>query len=283
MGGYAYIRRQLIVAFALGSVLFVLGCSEAGGGVSDNTIDSGNTLGLSASQLSELTSRTSGSYGSSTQAQNGLHVTGVGTIYTEPDLAVLSLGVTAFAKTVSGARGVAAEAMNGIVVSLKALGVENNAIETTRIAIQPEYKWEASQDGGGNKHRLIGYTFTNMLSVKVRDLESIGRIIDEAVVAGGDVTRVNSVSFSLEEGQEVARLARRLAVQDALNKAEQIAQEAGVVLGDLQFISEVSAPQYGREADVFLSERMAMSAEPTTVFGGDQSTVVQIQAVFGIR
>jgi len=276
-------RTAPIAMLMLALALIAAACSNGDGDIAENTVPLETGGNLSSAQLAELATRIGGVYVGTSQGNSGIHVTGMGTVTAEPDLAVLSLGVEAFAGTVSEARETAATAISGTIAALRDEGVEDKDMKTAHFNIQPEYNWEDTRNGG--RPRIIGYRVTNTLSVKVRDLGSVGPIIDGAVAAGGDVTRINNISFSIEDGAALAEQARRLAVQDALSNAGLLAEEAGATLGDLQFITEVSSLQYGTNETAFSAERSIAAAAPpvpTSILTGEQDIVVRVQAVFAI-
>ena len=100
------------------------------------------------------------------------------------------------------------------------------------------------QDQKGTKCRtefkrvLIGYQVTNTLTVKVRNLDSIGSIIDGASEAAGNLVRINNVSFIIEDSKALQNMARQEAISDLLTKANSMASLAGIELGKLVFLSE---------------------------------------------
>ena len=129
---------------------------------------------------------------------------------------------------------------------------------------------------------ILGFEVTNQLTVKVRDLDAIGGIIDEVVDAGGDLIRFQGVSFTIEDTEELQNQARALAIEDLLDKAAQVADLAGVELGQLVFITESG----GRTvAPTFNTERVAFaqSAAPTPILAGELDVVVTVQAAFNIE
>ena len=85
---------------------------------------------------------------------------------------------------------------------------------------------------------LIGYQVTNTLTVKVRNLDSIGEIMDRASEAAGNLVRINKVSFIIEDGKALQNMAREEAIDDLLTKANSMASLAGIELGKLVFLSE---------------------------------------------
>ena len=272
-------KIALIIAAVLVVGLVAAGCSGDGNG-------DGTSGTLSTAQLQELAARSgsllSGVY--STPQGTGIHVIGVGRVTVEPDLAVLSLGVESFAATVSEGRATAAQAMDGIIATFRDAGVADQDIQTAYFNIRPEYVWEEVFENGlrRSERRLIGYTVTNTLTVKVRDLDSVGPIIDGAVEAGGDVTRINSIRFTIEEGSALEEQARLAAVRDAVRKAGLFADESGVSRGQLEFITEVSSPQFVTPEASFDRADDGAAAVPTAIMAGELEITVRIQAVFAI-
>ena len=164
----------------------------------------------------------------------GISVTGVGRVSVEPDVAILNLGVEVQAATVSRASSAAAEAMDDVRASLARNGVEDKDIQTRFFNIFPQFDFESRTP------EIIGYTVSNQLEVKVRDIDSVSDVFDDAIDAGGDAIRVNGVRFSIDEPEQFFAEARRLAVEDARDRGEQLADLAGVSLGDALSISESS-------------------------------------------
>ena len=218
-------------------------------------------------------------------SQSGIWVTGEGTIALEPDLALLNLGVEATAGTVAEARGEAASAMDAIVAALKAQGVEDRDIQTRFFNISPRYEYQEVLEEGfrRGKQVLVGYVVNNSASVKIRDLDSVGRVIDEVADAGGDVTRINGISFTVDDTKPFMVTLREQAVGDALARAQQFADLTGVTLGELLFITEATggAPVISDFAEEAFAVR-ALAAPTTQISGGELELRVSVRAVFGI-
>ncbi len=214
----------------------------------------------------------------------GVWVNGVGVVSAAPDLAELDLGVSATADTVSEARDVAAEAMTAIVAYFIGSGVAPADIRTRHIAIQPQYDWqERIVEGIRRSERVLtGYQVSNTAIVLVRDLDRTSELLDGAVAAGGDVVRVNGISFRIEDTTELAKEAREMAVVDALARAGELASYSGVVLGRMVFLSEVSAPP-PVFAERALASLAADASTSTPVSPGEQEVRVTVLAVFDIQ
>ena len=165
-------------------------------------------------------------------SQTGIWVTGQGTMSVEPDLGLINIGVETEAQTVAEARDQAAVAMDAIIAAVKAQGLTDADIQTTSFNIWPRY------DFTERSRVLIGYTVSNSASIKVRDLDNLGNIIDDVANAGGNATRINGINFTVEDTTQFMNELRRAAVADAMSKAQQFATLTGVNLGPLAFISE---------------------------------------------
>lgn len=186
--------------------------------------------------------------GTITSQQNiGIWVTGVGEIPVVPDIAILSIGVQAQKDTVAEAQQAAIGAMNGVMGVLDDYNIDEEDIKTQQLSIQPVYRWDEGEQ------ILLGYSVTNILTVKIRDIDDAGSIIDAAVAAGGDYIRINSIGFTVDEPEAYYEDAREEAMKDAEEKAEQLADLGDVKLGKPNYISEysgnISSPIVYRDYD----------------------------------
>jgi uncharacterized protein YggE len=171
--------------------------------------------------------------------------------------------------------------MDAIFAVLSAKGVEDKDIRTTNFSIYPQYSYPRE-----GEPVLTGYRVNNQVSVKVRDLDSIGEVIDDVADAGGDNTRINGIRFIIDDDSEAQVQARELAVNAAMAKAEQFAELTNVTLGKLMYISEsgggVVYPERAYEGEVYM--KADMSSVPTTsISGGEMEVRINVQAVFGIE
>ena len=215
----------------------------------------------------------------SSQQNIGIWVTGEGKVNVVPDIAMLSLGIEAQATSVAEAQQEAAEAMDAVMNVIDGYGIDEKDIQTQFFSIQPVRRWD---NGDNGKEILIGYRVTNIVTVKVRNIDDAGSIIDAAVAAGGDNTRVNSISFTVDEPEAYYGEAREEAMADAEAKAKQLADLGGVKLGKPNYISEyggyISPPIIYRDFEV--SE--ALPAPTTAISPGETEIQLTIQVVYSI-
>ena len=128
--------------------------------------------------------------------------------------------------------------------------------------------------------QVMMYEVTNTIIVTIRTIDDTGSIIDAAASAGGNLVRINSVSLSVDQPDQYYTEARQLAMNDAANKASQLAKLAGVTLGTATYISENSSsliyPQVFSAANV--------AASPTTSINpGETDITIDVQVVYAIK
>ncbi len=209
--------------------------------------------------------------------QTGLSVSGTGDVYAKPDIALISLGVQGEAKTVAEAQQQANEAMSAIMAALSAKGVAVKDIQTTSYSIQPIYEYPPKLDGT-TQRTLVGYQVSNIVTVTVRNVDNAGAIIDAVTAAGGDLTIVNNISFTVEDPKPYTDQARQLAIQDAIAKAKQMASVAGVNLGKLINISES-----GGYVPTPVAYRDSAVSGATSISSGQLEISVSVQLVYTLE
>jgi uncharacterized protein YggE len=210
----------------------------------------------------------------------GIWVNGSGKVYATPDVALLSLGIEVQEETVALAQASAAEAMAKVMEALKNEGVAEEDIQTQQFNINKVSEWKVIYDEG-EKEEIIGYRVTNTVSVKVRDIDKTGSIIDAVVVAGGDFSRINSINFTVDDPTPYYEQARAQAMEYAKSKAEQLADLSGVELGQPTYISESTyySPNYYR-GDVAYDE--AVPAAETSISPGELEISATVQIAYSI-
>ena len=150
-----------------------------------------------------------------------LSMNGVGVARIAPDTAEVTLGVTTEAKDAAKAhRDNAAQAAR-VQAAVKALGVAERDIQTTRYDFSPIYD---VKDNG--RSVTTGYTVTNAIVVKVRNLANVGKVIDAALANGAN--RVDSLEFSASDPSAAKDAALADAARDARSKADAVARALGV-------------------------------------------------------
>ncbi|MFC2066505.1 SIMPL domain-containing protein [Chloroflexota bacterium] len=209
------------------------------------------------------------------QQNTGIWVTGEGKVSVVPDIANISLGVEAQATTVAEAQDQAAGAMNAVISELDRNGVAKKDIKTRQFSIYPVRRWVQEKE----EEILVGYRVNNMVTAKVRKVEDTGTIIDAVARAGGDYTRINSISFTIDDPTSYHQEAREKAMTDAEAKAKQLADLGGVRLGNPTYINE-SGGSIPVPREYAVKVEAAAPAPATPISPGETEIQLTVQVVY---
>ncbi|CDF32914.1 unnamed protein product [Chondrus crispus] len=206
-----------------------------------------------------------------TASARTINVVGEGSASAVPDLATIDAGVTTTATTAAAALSENSRKFSRVVAALKERGIADTDVQTS--------SFDVFQDTRGRReNRTRVYTVSNSISIKVRDVDAVGGVLDALVLAGSN--EINGVTFGLEDSQMTKDKARRLAVADAKRKAMLFAENAGVELGKVLAISE-TAIQAPRE-NQFVGALAFGPPDDTFVSGGELDVQVKVFVLFDI-
>lgn len=194
-----------------------------------------------------------------------IRVIGLGEVKAKPDQAKLVLGAKTKAKDARTAVKENSKVMDGVIKKLKELGVEEKDIRTLEIELERVVEkdepgeWQGQPDSKkpDKKPQPPIYEASNMLGVTVRDLKRVATLLDEAIAAGAD--HIVSITFDVANRKGLEAEARKLAVKDCQEKAEQLAKESGVGLGQPVLISDSPESMYsldGNQSYAFMARNI---------------------------
>ncbi len=209
-------------------------------------------------------------------------VSGLGSAQQAPDQAMLTLTVEREAETARAALDANSQAMGQVLQAMRAQGIADKDLQTSDFSIQPRYVYPKSMPGEEPRApQLVGYAVVNSLTVRMRDLERVGAVLDEAVSLG--VNRDGRIHFINSDPTAVLAQARRLAMADAITKAQTLAEAAGVELGKILEISEGGGTPPRPMAKVAVMAAMAPGAEAVPIAAGESQFQVSVQVIFAIE
>ncbi|MFC3179723.1 SIMPL domain-containing protein [Cypionkella sinensis] len=182
-------------------------------------------------------------------ADNVITVTGEGTVQVTPDMATIALGVTTDGASAAEAMAANSKALQAVIDRLKSAGIEDRDLQTSNLSLNPNW---VGYDAGQTP-KIAGYVASNMLSVRVRELDKLGSVLDASITDGANT--LNGITFDLASPRPVQDEARKAAVADAKARAELLAAAAGVKLGKIEAISEAAG--YGAPMPMFRDEKSA--------------------------
>jgi uncharacterized protein YggE len=169
-----------------------------------------------------------------TQKTNLFQASGIGKVTVIPNTAAISIGVTKTAPTVSQAQDQTNTAVNNILNSIKSLGIDTKDIKTTDYSVNPQYNYNAGSQ------TITGYSVTQTIQVKIQPIEKANKVVDAATANGANL--VNGITFTVDDAtlKQKQDEARKLAVNDAKQKAQSLAGAAGMRLGNIVDVQESS-------------------------------------------
>src|SRR3954471_15006268 len=121
-----------------------------------------------------------------------LDISATGEVSRVPDLAIISAGVVTRSATASGAIQQAATRMARVGEALRQAGIADRDVQTSNISLNPEYTYVQNQPP-----KLNGYSATNQLNVRFRDIASTGKILDALVAQGAN--QINGPNLTIEK------------------------------------------------------------------------------------
>jgi hypothetical protein len=212
---------------------------------------------------------------SSTQPRT-INVNGSSQVILTPDIAYVSIGVHTEAEDAKEAVAANNEQTQAVVDALVAEGVDPKDIQTVNFSIYPQERYSPTGESLGRY-----FAVDNTVSVKVRDLDSLGDLLDAAVQAGANT--IYGISFDVENKDAALEQGRQAAVENARLQAEQLAAAAGVSLGPVYSISSYSSYPVPMAYDVKGIGGAADAAASVPISPGQQTITVDVSVAYEIR
>ncbi|MEK6918380.1 MAG: SIMPL domain-containing protein, partial [Nanoarchaeota archaeon] len=178
--------------------------------------------------------------------ENTITFSGYGEVFATPDIANISFTIRKEAKTVKIAQEGVALIEKNVLAMLKTNKVEDKDIKTINASFNPKYEYRYDKQiipctqydcpPTPGKSVIIGYEAYENISLKIRNTDDTGKIIQELGTIG--VTELSGPNFSVDDEDGLKALARKKAITDAKEKAKSLARDLGVRLGKITSFSE---------------------------------------------
>ena len=210
-----------------------------------------------------------------TQAIAGtrLDVSATGEVTRIPDVAVVSAGVVTRSPTASGAIQDAADRMQRVTAALKRAGIADRDIQTSNLSLSPEYKYDNNQ-----APQLVGYTASNQLTVRFRDIRVAGKILDALVSQGAN--QISGPNLVVDNPQSALDEARTKAIAAGRARAELYARSLGLRVVRIVAVSESGG--YSAPPVPVMMESRAKFAD-TNIQAGEQKLEVTVVMTFELQ
>ncbi|WP_454829911.1 SIMPL domain-containing protein [Pseudoxanthomonas wuyuanensis] len=189
-----------------------------------------------------------------------------------PDVATISAGVVTQAVDGNAAMRQNAEQMAKVVAAIKAAGIADKDVQTSGINLSPQYRYAENE-----APKITGYQASNTVSLKVRDIANLGKVLDALASVGAN--QINGPSFQIDQPDPVYDEARLAALKKAQARAETYAKALGLRVRRIVSISEGG----GGFQPVPMVQMRAMAmdkAESTSVSPGETTLTVNLDVVF---
>ena len=210
-----------------------------------------------------------------TIAGTRLDVTATGEVTRVPDVAIITAGVVSRSATATGALQDASARMAKVLAALKRAGVADRDIQTSNVSLNPEYRYPQNESP-----QLTGYTATNQLTIRFRDIAASGKILDALVGQGAN--QINGPSLTIDKPEAALDEARANAVAIGRARAEAYARSLGLRVVRIVAVSESGG--YAVLPPMPPMVAMArMEAQSTKIEPGEQKLQVSLAMTFELQ
>jgi uncharacterized protein YggE len=208
---------------------------------------------------------------SSGGAARQVTVIGRGEVQGTPDTVTANVGISFTGADAVTVLNQTNDRQQAVIDALVGGGVDSENIATTGASLQPVY--------GPDGSTPTGYQSTNTIEVRINDVDAATRALPLITDIGGNATRINSVTFSIDDESDLVRDAREEAFEDARSRAEQYASLSGLTLGEVISISEAS--EQSTPPSPTPMPRAAMADMPLQP--GKQTVAFEVTVVWELR
>jgi uncharacterized protein len=198
-------------------------------------------------------------------------VVGSGKVSISPDIARVQIGVETMRKSVQEASAENRTTLDAVIEALLDQGIAENDIQTSGFSVFAErYGPE-----GPLADDDVNYRVSNSVRIVVRDLDTVGQVLDAAIDAGAN--NIYGVEFALDDVSAIESEVRAEAVADAQERAADLAELNGVQVGRVLSISEIVAGGFFPSFD---ARAMGLGGGGTGISPGELDVTLQLQVVY---
>ena len=212
-----------------------------------------------------------------TIAGTRLDINATGEVTRVPDVAIITAGVVSRSGTATAALQDAADRMGKVLSALKKAGIEDRDIQTSNVSLNPEYRYPENQ-----APQLVGYTASNQLTIRFRDIRNSGKILD--VLVGQGANQINGPNLTVDKPEAALDEARANAIAAGRARAQLYARSLGMRVVRVVAVSESGgyavppAPPPPPPMMMAKGERDSTSIQP-----GEQKLQVSVSMVFELQ
>jgi uncharacterized protein len=211
-----------------------------------------------------------------TIAGTRLDISATGEVTRVPDIAIISAGVVSRSTTATGALQDSADRMQRVLAALKRAGVEDRDIQTSSVNLNAEYRYPENQPP-----QLTGYTATNSVTIRFRDIRNSGKILDALVSQGAN--QINGPNLTIDKPEAALDEARAKAVVIGRARAELYARALGMRVVRVVSVNESGGYAVPPPAPPPMVMQAAESRAFTRIEPGEQKLQVNLAMTFELQ
>ena len=204
-----------------------------------------------------------------------LDISATGEVSRVPDVAVISAGVVTRSATAVAALAENATRMERVRAALKRAGIADRDIQTSTVSLNPDYRYAENQPP-----QLTGYSATNTVNVRFRDIKATGKILDALVAEGAN--QINGPSLTIDKPEAALDEARTRAIANGRARAELYARSLGMRIVRLLSVSETGG-YGGGPVPMMARGAIAQMDAKTEVVPGEQQLQVSVNMSFELQ
>ena len=210
-------------------------------------------------------------------AGTSVEISATGEVRRVPDLAIISAGVVTRAASATAAIQQNAQRMERVLAALRRAGIAERDIQTSQISLNPEYRYAENQPP-----RLTGYTASNQVSIRFRDIAATGKILDALVAEGAN--QINGPSLTIDKPEAALDEARVKALATGRARADLYARALGKRVVRLLSVSETGGRGLPPPMPYAVAmEARAAGAADTSIVPGEQEHSVTLTMIFELQ
>lgn len=203
-----------------------------------------------------------------------LTVQGAGSVMAEPDIARITVGALTSDADAEAAQDQNDTVMTDVIAAIQAAGVAEKDIQTTQYSVRPRYDYDSKIS------RITGFEVTHMVTVIIRDIDTVGQVLKAANAAGANQSQ--NIIFEVDDQDAAYQEALTKAIENAKEKAQAMASPAGVSLKEPVAIYEGSAPvEYGAARAYAEAAQYDSASVPTQ--SGQLEIRAQVTVVYNMQ
>lgn len=204
-----------------------------------------------------------------------LDISATGDVTRVPDIAIITAGVVTRASTARSALQQNAARMDRVIAALKRAGVADRDIQTSNVSLNPEYTYANNEPP-----RLNGYTASNQLTIRFRDIANSGTILDALVAEGAN--QINGPSLTIDKPELALDEARARAVAAGRARADLYARALGLRVARLVAVSESGGYAVPPPMPMYARAEVAQAAD-TKIEPGEQKLSVTLNMTYELQ